>query len=469
MSNTPPVTLSTRTSEGVATGAVHGGALSGMGPGPADPDGERVQTADGPTSSRRHLAATLSSTQPDPARNMVVVAEWAVPLFRIAIIAMTPVQFLGTAPIKLLVAALVAINAVMLYLGWHRRGPYSRGRPGIAFDLLLAVASMTLFVVLLPTRTYARMLPDSPLPLANYLAPCAAALAVWTAPRPPARTVRVLHVLRDVILVGALIPLLAGFCLLNGYQPAELRWTDLTMQVVPTWIALFVGYAIARIAVDFAASQADLIRAQNEARLDAVEREHNRHFDWLHSRVLPVLGTIGLHLEPGRISVSDAATAARDVDFAIRQKRHRDLLGDRNVRLADIVSFYMRSSHAHRDRTGRPVTGAALGGVTLSGERADLVDRTLGGLVSNASKYAGPDRWTCQVTRRDGSIVIRVEDDGPGFPDSQLTQPGSSLNDLCCALEAAGGALTRQAPRSGSGTVMVARIPEGNDGPHSAR
>lgn len=415
------------------------------------------------------MAAIPPPARPHPARDMVVIAEWVIPLFRIAIIAMTPLQLMRTGPIKFLVAALVAINAVMLYLGWHRRGPYSRGRPGIVFDLLFALLSMTLFVVLLPSHTYARMLPDSPLPLANYLAPCAAALAVWSAPRPPAGRVRALHGLRDVILVGALLPLLAGFCLLNGYRPAELRWADLTMQVVPTWIALFVGYAIARIAVDFARSQADLIRAQTEERLNAVEHEHNRHFDWLHSRVLPVLGTIALHLESGRLSVSEAAAAARDVDFAIRQKRHRDLLNDRNVRLADIVSFYMRFSKPQRDHAGRPVTGVALGGVTLDGETAHLVDRTLGGLVSNASKYAGPDHWTCNVSRGDGRIIIRVEDNGPGFPDSRLTQPGTSLSDLRCALEAAGGALTRLAPLSGSGTVMIASIPEESNGSHSSR
>ncbi|MBO0893325.1 MAG: hypothetical protein J2O39_03025 [Acidimicrobiales bacterium] len=406
----------------------------------------------------------MPPTMAHPARDMVVIAEWAVPLFRIAIIAMTPLQLMRTGPIKFLVAALVAINAVMLYLGWRRRGPYSRGRPGIVFDLLFALLSMTLFVVLLPTRTYAQMLPNSPLPLANYLAPCAAALAVWTAPRPQAGHLRALHRLRDIVLVGTLLPLLAGFCLLNGYHPSELRWAALTMQVVPTWIALFVGYAIARIAVDFATAQANLIRAQTEERLDAVEHEHNRHFDWLHSRVLPVLGTIGLHLESGRISVSEAATAARDVDFAIRNKRHRDLLNDRSVRLADIVSFYMRFSNPQRDHAGRPVAGAALGGVTLDGETAHLVDRTLGGLVSNASKYAGPDRWSFHVTRRDGRIVVRVEDEGPGFSDRWLTQPGSSLSDLRCSLEAAGGTLTRLAPLSGSGTVMIASIPEESNG-----
>jgi signal transduction histidine kinase len=115
------------------------------------------------------------------------------------------------------------------------------------------------------------------------------------------------------------------------------------------------------------------------------------------------------------------------------------------------------------------VAGAALGGVTLDTDKADLVDRTLGDLVSNANKHAGPDRWMCQVTRSGGSIVIRVEDSGPGFPDSQLSQPGSSLNNLRGALEAAGGTLTRMAPHSGSGAIMVARIPEENCGPHSAR
>lgn len=411
---------------------------------------------------------------------MVVIAEWALPLFRIAIIALTPVAFLRTTPIKLLVAALVVVNVVMLYLGWHRRGPYSRGAPGILFDLLLALVSMTVFVALLPAHTFAQGLPASPLPLANYLTPCAAALAVWSSPRRQARHLQGLWAVRDLVLVGLLVPLLAGFCLLNGYSLDELRWADLTMQAVPTWIALLIGYAIARIAADFAAAQAELVRAQTEERLSAVEQEHNRHFDWLHSRVLPVLGTISLHLESGRITTGEAAKAARDVDVAIREQRHRDLLNEREVRLADIVSFYMRWSNPRRDGAGLPVAGAGLGGVTLDGETADLVDRALGGLVSNANKYAGPDRWTCAVSRAHGTIVIRVEDDGPGFPGSHLSRPGSSLNDLRCALEAAGGRLRRLQPASGSATIMEARIPEEyrarehdvrgeDDGAHSAR
>ncbi|MBO0715624.1 MAG: hypothetical protein J2P59_12770, partial [Acidimicrobiales bacterium] len=194
----------------VANGRLHPDALTGAGFATAGPEGEHAATGDQPPRALGHLAAAVPPTMAHPARDMVVIAEWAVPLFRIAIIAMTPLQLMRTGPIKFLVAALVAINAVMLYLGWRRRGPYSRGRPGIVFDLLFALLSMTLFVVLLPTRTYAQMLPNSPLPLANYLAPCAAALAVWTAPRPQAGHLRALHRLRDIVLVGTLLPLLAG-------------------------------------------------------------------------------------------------------------------------------------------------------------------------------------------------------------------------------------------------------------------
>lgn len=470
-SNTRPVTWLTRTtlSGGATTGTFHRDTLRSGGHRTSDPEDGQGQTPYGPRPSLSHPPATMPPTKAHPARDMVVIAEWTVPVFRASILATTPLQFLRVTPIQFLVAALVVINAVLLYLGWHHRGLYSRGGPGIVFDVLLALVSMALFAVLLPTRTYARGLPDAPLPLANFLAPCAVVLGLWRAPRPQARHVGALYGLRDIVLVGALIPLFAGFCLLNGYPLAELRWVDLTMQAVPSWIALFLGYAFARIAVDFAASQADLIRAQDEERFNVVEREHNRHFDWLHSRVLPALGTIGLHLESGRISVNEAATVARDLDLAIREQRHNDLLKDRNIRLADIVSFYMRFSHPKPDDAGRPVDGAALGGVTLGAEMAHLVDRALGGLVSNALKYAGPDSWTCQVTRSDGSIVIRVEDSGPGFANTQLTRPGSSLNDLRCALEAAGGSLTRLARLSGSGSVMVARIPEEDNGSHPAR
>lgn len=394
---------------------------------------------------------------------MVILAEWAVPLFRLAILAMTPLHLLRTAPIRVLVGSLVAAYLVLLYLAWHRRGPYGRGPAGIVFDVALVVVVMVLFAALLPARTYAQPMPAAPLPLANFLAPCAAVLGLWPAPGPH-RHARALYVLRDVLVVGSLVPFFAVLCLVNGYRLDELSWGDLAMQALPSWLALFVGYALARIAVDFAASQADLIRAQAEERLALVEQEQHRHFDWLHSRVLPVLSTIGLHLESGRISAEEAAAAARHVEFTIREHRHRGLLNDQQVRLADIVSFYMRFSRGNPDRAEDLSARTGLGGVTLDAVTAGLVDRTMGGLVSNAAKHAGPGRWTCHVSRTPGTIVIQVEDDGPGFSESQMTQPGTSLNDLRCALVEAGGSLTRVAPDTGPGTVMIAYIPEDHHG-----
>lgn len=397
---------------------------------------------------------------------MVILAEWTVPLFRLAILAMTPLHLLRTVPIRVFVPSLVTAYLVLLYLAWHRRGPYARGWAGIVFDLLLTVFVMVLFAALLPTRSYAQALPEAPLPLANFLAPCAAVLGLWPAPGPHPHA-RAFYVLRDVVVVGALVPFFAVLCLLNGYRLDQLSWGDLAMQALPSWLALFVGYALARIAVDFAASQAGLIRAQAEERLALVEQEQHRHFDWLHSRVLPVLSTIGLHLESGRISAEEAAAAARHVEFTIREHRHRGLLDAQQVRLADIVSFYMRFARRNPDSADDLTAGTGLGGVTLDAATAGLVDRTMGGLVSNAVKHAGPGRWTCQVSRTPGAIVIQVEDDGPGFPDGQLTRPGTSLNDLRCALVAAGGSLTHLAPDTGPGTVMIAHIPEDHHGSSS--
>jgi PAS domain S-box-containing protein len=75
--------------------------------------------------------------------------------------------------------------------------------------------------------------------------------------------------------------------------------------------------------------------------------------------------------------------------------------------------------------------------------------------LTNVAKYARATRAQIQVTRRDGSAVVEVADDGIGGADPAK---GTGLRGLADRFEALGGRLDVHS-RRGDGTVLVATIP----------
>ena len=70
-------------------------------------------------------------------------------------------------------------------------------------------------------------------------------------------------------------------------------------------------------------------------------------------------------------------------------------------------------------------------------------------------KHARATRASIRATRRDGTLVVEVEDDGVG---GAVSRNGSGLRGLADRVEAQGGRL-RIESAPGSGTRIVGEIP----------
>jgi signal transduction histidine kinase len=78
--------------------------------------------------------------------------------------------------------------------------------------------------------------------------------------------------------------------------------------------------------------------------------------------------------------------------------------------------------------------------------------------LQNAAKHAGPGASvTIRLTRADGSVGFRVEDDGAGFDPAAVT-PGRGLANVADRVAAVGGTIDVDA-RPGAGTRISAAIP----------
>ncbi|MFO8064779.1 MAG: sensor histidine kinase [Spirochaetia bacterium] len=79
---------------------------------------------------------------------------------------------------------------------------------------------------------------------------------------------------------------------------------------------------------------------------------------------------------------------------------------------------------------GRTVTVETdIDDVSLEAERLSTLGLIVNELVTNAMKHAYRERsngkLSVRLNRRDGSIVLSVADDGPGFPEDSLRADGS--------------------------------------------
>lgn len=131
--------------------------------------------------------------------------------------------------------------------------------------------------------------------------------------------------------------------------------------------------------------------------------------------------------------------------------------------LADVrttVSGMQEVRAAHEIAAARSVLGAAgIEAVTptalpeLSEERSELFGYAIREGVTNVVRHAGASR--CTLTLEEDEV--QVLDDGTGLPPSRAL---SGLAGLRRRLEAAGGSLEiASPPPSGSGTLLIARVP----------
>ncbi len=227
--------------------------------------------------------------------------------------------------------------------------------------------------------------------------------------------------------------------------------------------------AAARLALENERLQAELRRQLDEVResrgriVQAGDEERRRLERNLHDGAQQRLLGLGLalqlvrsHLDGGAEAATELlAEAEAELKSALDELRelargiHPAILTDRGLEAA------LRSL---AERSTVPVKIVAVPGERL----AEPVEAAAYFLVSeslaNVVKYANASGVEVSVTRRDGTAVVDVADDGVGGADPAR---GSGLRGLTDRIQALGGRLSVDSPE-GSGTRLHAEIPCGS-------
>jgi signal transduction histidine kinase len=110
---------------------------------------------------------------------------------------------------------------------------------------------------------------------------------------------------------------------------------------------------------------------------------------------------------------------ASDLLVLARARSGASAPGDR-LDLAEISE--RAATAARRSGTAEGIAIAVDGAAAVVGD-ADAIERAVTNLVQNAARHAR-SRVTVDVASSDGSVTVRVRDDGPGFSDAVIGRAG---------------------------------------------
>jgi signal transduction histidine kinase len=146
-------------------------------------------------------------------------------------------------------------------------------------------------------------------------------------------------------------------------------------------------------------------------------------------------------LEEARAGAEEALRELRDLARGI----HSPVLSDRGLEaaLAALVARLPLPVELHVDLRERPPAAQETAAYFVAAEA-----------LANASKHAGATRVQIAVARTDGTLVVRVEDDGRGGADLR----GRGLSGLTRRVAALDGTVRVSSP-SGGPTVVEAVLP----------
>ena len=209
---------------------------------------------------------------------------------------------------------------------------------------------------------------------------------------------------------------------------------------------------------------------QLRAREAATEDERRRWARELHDETLQGLGALRLSLSAARRGADpEAWRAALDDTIAELDTEIANLRGIiSDVRPAALDELGVGAAvEALADRTRSRGLNVELridldyeAGRTTMRHDPDLetaLYRIAQEAITNAVKHSGAESVTVDVEEADGSVTLRVRDDGQGFEESAMSR-GFGLAGMRERVELLGGTLTvESAPRAG--TTVTARLP----------
>ena len=259
---------------------------------------------------------------------------------------------------------------------------------------------------------------------------------------------------RAMLALGAVIVV----ALLASLQIAQIQMRFLFLMPILT-ISLPVGIGSVMDARLRRSRQA-LLRKQEEVEHMATIAERERISRDLHDLLGHSLSLIALKAELARKLVHrDAAACAREIGDI--ETSAREALAE--VRAA--VTGYRQSGLAHALANARASLAAA--GVELDEqvERVHLAPATehvlalaLREAVTNVVRHAGARRCSLSLCVEEGSVVLRVFDDGKRLHGDAQIRHGNGLSGMQERAAALGGKL---ALRVGAGLALELRVPAG--------
>lgn len=221
--------------------------------------------------------------------------------------------------------------------------------------------------------------------------------------------------------------------------------------------------ARAAVAVDLSERVSrDVVRRVVEAQ----ELERRRLARELHDETGQALTSILLGLKPLEQSAESEETRAavgsvRELVVSTLQDVRRLAVELRPATLDDfgLVPAVQRLSDTFREQSGLQVDlEARLGEERLPSEVETALYRVVQEALTNIVKHAGADRVSILLSRKDGSVVAVVEDDGSGFDPGAIREDALGLAGMRERIALVGGRLQIESS-VGAGTTLVAEVP----------
>ena len=267
----------------------------------------------------------------------------------------------------------------------------------------------------------------------------------------------------------------------SGSGPADLASTAL---VIP--ICVLVGESLAWVVARFTRSQEALLQAEEERRrllsrlVSAQEEERRRIAEDIHDDPIQVMTVAGMRLQMLRRQLSGGKQAEAlerlevIVARAVERLRHlmfelRPYALDREG-LGAALRLYLEEQSKEE---GGPLFSLV---DHLSEEPPPntrvILYRVAQELLTNAKKHAGASHVEAVLEQREGAFVLRVIDDGTGFPPGDRAAPRPGHLGLAAIREHAemGGGRFRIESVAGHGTKVEFSIPlAGESGADASR
>jgi hypothetical protein len=361
-------------------------------------------------------------------RSVVRAVEWSALVYQTGTLIWS-VSNDPYAPVgKVILALLIPAHVALLPAYLRGRGPFSRGGLWVLAGVLASFAIIGLSAAACRPGTYG----NPWFFMVNYSAATFGLLACypwsgWSQHR---------RIAVELAIFAAFFAYLLALCALNN---GSVGWTQVrSLAATMLWplLGYVLGKGIRQVAIVATARQLEVQRTN-----------FTDFYHFLHSDVKASIAAVRHDLP-----ASDVRTVERlrQLDAAVSEYRVRLVLGKDQVPVADLFSERIKVFAG----TVRITESPQVGGLTLPRPVGLLVGRALGDLLTNAVVHGGT-AVGIGFDYDDHGVALRIDDDGPRFPDSVLEDESTSLHRLRQAARDLGGDLTKAAATLGGSSMRL--------------